>query len=200
MGVETLISYKIAQNEHVEYKHAIPLEDVTFKDTVLALHEADEFGTLTVIEGAENITVEQFISDMKGTEICLVEFDGIKVGYFVGAQESGFYLGPEVDLVFLKENKPESFAQIQEAPVVGPGQAPKMQPQLSIGPSTPGLGGGGHQGGGAMPPQQQQQTAAQQGQPQGQMSMQELLNLIKSQHQQGGGNDDGSTGGGNNIV
>ena len=144
MGIETLQAFRVQPNEHVDYMKAVPITEVTFKEPVLDLHAADENGLLSVLEEAVAIPTEQLLADLKDAEICIVEIDGEKVGYFVGTEQSGFYLGPEVDLEFLKENKPEVFEEIKTE---GSGLLIAQQNQLqpTAAPSVPGGGGGGAQ-------------------------------------------------------
>ena len=217
MSLESLSTYRVKPNEHVDYMKSVPLSEVTFKEETLALHAADDNGVLQVLEGAESIPTAQILADMQDAEICIVEIDEEKVGYFIGNQANGFYLGPEVDLEFLKENKPEVFEDIKtEGTGIG-GAQPQMQPQLAATPANP--GGGGNMIQSSAQGQMQGQIQGQaQGQAQGQvaggappvgagggagvgnMSMADLMAMVKAQREQkntqGGGNDGGDQGGG----
>lgn len=159
MGIESYRTFRVMPNEHVDYMKAVPLSEVTFKEEALALHQADENGALQVIEEAASVSTEQLLADMAGAEICIVEIDEEKIGYFIGGTDNGFYLGPEVDLEFLKENKPDVFENIKtEGSFVG-GAQPQMQPQIAAAPNAFGSGGAPQvvQGGEQIPPQTTQQ-------------------------------------------
>lgn len=153
MSIQTLSTYRVQPNEHIEYRQSVPLSEVTFKEETLDLHQANEEGVLSVIEDAVNIPVDQFIAQMSDKQVCIVECAEEKIGYFVGDDQAGFYLGPEVDLVFLKENKPEVFESIQKESVGIGGAQPQMQPTLAATPAVP---GGGQIVQGAQQIQQQQ--------------------------------------------
>jgi len=156
MSIDTLSTYRVQPNEYIEYRQSVPLSEVTFKEEALDLHQANEEGILSVIEDALNVPVEQFTTQMSGKDVCIVECAEEKIGYFVGDEQKGFYLGPEVDLVFLKENKPKIFESIQQESVPIGGAQPQMQPTLAATPAVPGFGGGGQIVQGAQQVQQQQ--------------------------------------------
>ena len=191
MSLASISTFRVHPNDHIDYMKAVPLSEVTFKEETMALHTMEEDGTLNVIEGAEKISTEQILAEMSAAQICIIEIDKEKIGYYIGNLKNGFYLGPEVDLEFLRDNKPEIFENIKtEGSGIG-GAQPQMQPQLAATPSVPGGTSGntiqsGDTQGGGMPGGVPGGGAGGAG---GEVSMDDLMEMLKAQkrqEQQGG--------------